>query len=57
MEQETSPIDGQLGEERMVVAAFDEAATGREFIIADISHDGSWISVAADDAVSLRAHL
>lgn len=38
-----------------IVASIDEDPTGEEYVIADISEDGAWLSMSATDAPTLPA--
>jgi hypothetical protein len=55
MSQEAQSADGRVTERRDVVSVVDESEAGRDYVIADISRDGSWLSVAERETVSLNA--
>ncbi|WP_169302406.1 DUF7556 family protein [Halorientalis salina] len=56
MSQEARSVDGRVRERRDIVSVVDESEAGRDYVIADISRDGSWLSVAERETVSLNAH-
>lgn len=53
MEMNTHP-DASTTQET-VVASIDPDAAGDEYVIADISTDGAWLSMQAEDAPALTA--
>lgn len=55
MSQEAQSVDGRVTERRDIVSVVDESGAGRDYVIADISRDGSWLSVAERETVSLNA--
>lgn len=42
-------------EDGEVVASVDDAGSGREYVIADITEDGAWVAIDASDAPTLPA--
>ena len=38
-----------------VVASVDDAGSGQEYVIADITEDGAWLAMDVSDAPALRA--
>ncbi len=38
-----------------IVGSIDSTAASEEYVIADISADGAWLSMRADDAATLSA--
>ncbi len=44
-----------MSAEESVVASIDSTEASDEYVIADISADGAWLSMAADDAPTLPA--
>jgi len=49
MEASTTHEDGK------VVASVDDAGRAREYVIADITEDGAWVSIDVSDAPTLPA--
>jgi hypothetical protein len=51
-------MSGQVGSSAHsseIVAAVDDDGSSKEFVIADITADGAWLSMAVEDAPSLPA--
>ncbi|WP_435348443.1 DUF7556 family protein [Haloarchaeobius sp. HRN-SO-5] len=43
----------EFPDERDVVASVDGEGTSQDYVIADITEDGAWLSMRADDAPDL----
>ncbi|WP_435334284.1 DUF7556 family protein [Haloarchaeobius sp. TZWWS8] len=43
----------EFPEDRDVVASVDDDGSAKEYVIADITADGAWLSMRADDAPDL----
>ncbi|WP_168713804.1 DUF7556 family protein [Natrinema altunense] len=44
-----------MASDNTIVGSIDSTATSDEYVIADISADGAWLSMRADDAPTLSA--
>lgn len=54
MGKELGLLAGGPSGNQKIVSVIDETDEGRDYVIADISRDGSWISVAESDTVLLN---
>ena len=51
----TSGYTGSSSDPSEIVGAVDDDGTSKEYVIADITEDGAWVSREVDDAPTLPA--
>ncbi|MFP8951364.1 hypothetical protein ACLI4Z_00125 [Natrialbaceae archaeon A-arb3/5] len=54
MSPNAEPVDRQSVDERAVTAAIDEIDGQPHLVIADLTRDDAWLSMAETDAISRR---